>query len=284
MSSLAHKLIEERPWERPWWKPSKGNFSTFAYIIVTHILAVTGLVLFPLPSWPVAIVSLILAILGGIGTSVCYHRSLSHGALKLHPIVEHALIFFSIFNGNGSPQTWVANHRQHHAKADTIEDVSSPRHGGFWWAHLRWIYQWPQSEVRRWCPNLDTPAYRLWNKLLTPIIAVSMVIGLLWSWPAFFWLGAIRHVYSLHFQMLVNSVLHMSPGVPAGQDSSRNIWWLGPFQLGAWGENWHHNHHNEATSAKFSRQWFQIDVGWYFIWTMEKLGLAWNVRRPKQSS
>ncbi|MBL8152056.1 MAG: hypothetical protein JNN15_19215, partial [Blastocatellia bacterium] len=84
-----------------------------------------------------------------------------------------------------------------------------------------------------------------------------------------------------HFQMVVNSLLHLSPSVPLGQDSSRNIWWLGPLQLGAWGENWHRNHHSEASIAKFGRTWSQIDVGWYLIVVLEKMGLAKNIRRPK---
>jgi stearoyl-CoA desaturase (delta-9 desaturase) len=281
MSYPAHKFTEERPWEQPWWKPSKGNYLTFVYIIVIHILAVIGLVLYPIPSWRLIAIGLTVAIFGGLGTTVCYHRALAHRSLKLNRFIEQALIFFTIFNGNGSPLTWVANHRQHHAKADTIEDTSSPRHGGFWWAHLRWVYQWPPSEVKRWCPDLNRWPYRIWNLLAVPVIISSLAFGLLWSWKGFFWLSAIRLVYMLHFQMLVNSLLHMSPGVAAGQDSSRYIWWLGPFQLGAWGENWHRNHHNEASSARFSRYWKQIDVGWYFILFLEWLGLAWSVRRPK---
>jgi fatty-acid desaturase len=58
------------------------------------------------------------------------------------------------------------------------------------------------------------------------------------GWEGFFWIGAIRLVYVLHFQMFVNSLLHMTPGLHEGVDSSRNLWWLGPLQLGAWGEDW----------------------------------------------
>src|ERR1051326_1671009 len=195
MSAPSVKLIEDRPWENPWWKPSKDNYLTFVYIIATHILAIVGLFYFPLPSLRVGILSLVLAFLGGLGTTVCYHRALSHRSLKLNPIIEHVLIFFTILNGNGSPLTWVANHRQHHAKADTIEDVSSPRHGGFWWAHLRWVYQWPASEVKRWCPDMDTRIYRFWHIMLAPIIFFSLCSGLILGWQGFFWLGAIRMVY-----------------------------------------------------------------------------------------
>ena len=292
--SAQSSLVQERPWERPWWKPSKKNYLTFVYMVVVHILAIVGITLqvlgltgvidYALPSGKVMLGTFILTILGGLGTTVCYHRALSHRALKLNKVVEHFLIFFTVLNGNGSPLTWVANHREHHAKADTEEDTSSPRHGGFWWAHLRWVYQWPGSELKKWAPDMDKTQYHFWDKALPYVILFAMVWGIIWGWQAFFWLGAIRMLYSLHFQMVVNSVLHLSPGSVMGEDSSRNIGWLGPFQLGAWGENWHHNHHNAANVAKFSRHWTQIDVGWYCIFILEKLGLAKDVRLPREKN
>ncbi len=44
--------VAVRPWERPFWKPSKGKGVIFFYLILFHVLAITGLVLFPLPSLP----------------------------------------------------------------------------------------------------------------------------------------------------------------------------------------------------------------------------------------
>jgi stearoyl-CoA desaturase (delta-9 desaturase) len=245
------------------------------------LLAVIGLILFPLPDWRVLVAAVAVASLGGFGTSICYHRSLAHRSLRLNPVVENFLIFFTIFNASGDPLVWVANHRHHHAKADTAEDVSSPRHGGFWWAHIRWVYQWSGSEVRRWCPDLDNPRYRVWGRAQIPIIALSVCLWLVFGWQAFFWIGAIRLVYSLHFQMFVNSLLHMTPGLPEGADSSRNIWWLGPLQLTAWGENWHRNHHSDPNAARFGRRWWQIDIGWYAIAGLKALRLASDVRAPR---
>jgi fatty-acid desaturase len=276
------QLRDEHPWTRPWWQFSKGNGPTFFYIILIHVLGIVGFILFPIPDWQVLVSALIMTAIGGVGTTVCYHRCLSHRALRLNPVIENLLIFFTIFNASGEPMTWVANHRQHHAKADTAEDVSSPRHGGFWWAHIKWVYQWSGSEVRRWCPDMDKPRYRTWKRLQIPIIAVSLFSGLVFGWQAFFWIGAIRLVYALHFQMFVNSLLHMTPGLPEGVDSSRNIWWLGPLQLGAWGENWHKNHHSEANVARFSRRWWQIDMGWYVIRLLKVLRLAKDVRMPRE--
>jgi stearoyl-CoA desaturase (delta-9 desaturase) len=252
------------------------------YIVSIHVLALTGLVLFPLPGWRVLAVALTIASIGGVGTSVCYHRCLAHRSVRLNRVVEGILIFFTIFNGSGEPMTWVANHRHHHAKSDTEEDVSSPRHGGFWWAHIRWVYQWSGSEVRRWCPDLDRRWYRVWRRLQIPVVAISVCFGIIFGLEWFFWLGAIRLVYALHFQMFVNSLLHMTPGLPEGVDSSRNIWWLGPLQFGAWGENWHKNHHSDANAARFGRSWWQIDFGWYVICGLKALGLASDVRPAKE--
>jgi fatty-acid desaturase len=271
-------LIDEKPWTRPWWQYSEGNGPVLFYLVLIHLLAIVGLILFPLPGWKVLVAAIAVASLGGVGTSVCYHRCLAHRSLKLNPMVENVLIFFTIFNASGAPMTWVANHRHHHAKADTPEDVSSPRHGGFLWAHIKWIYQWSGSEVSRWCPDMDKPRYRIWMRLQTPIIGLSIFSGLLFGWEAFFWMGAIRMVYTLHFQMFVNSLLHMTPDLPEGEDSSRNIWWLGPLQLGAWGENWHKNHHSDANSARFGHKWMQIDVGWYVIVALKALKLASDVK------
>lgn len=275
------QLMDERPWTLPWWKHSKGNGPVLFYIVGVHLLAVMGLILFPLPNWRVLAVALAVTSIGGIGTSVCYHRCLAHRSLRLNRVVENILIFFTIFNASGEPMGWVANHRQHHSKADTAEDVSSPRHGGFWWAHIRWVYQWSGSEVGRWCPDMDTRRYRVWRRVQIPIVALSVCGGFALGWQAFFWIGAIRLVYALHFQMFVNSLLHMTPGLPEGVDSSRNIWWLGPLQFGAWGENWHRNHHADANAARFGRRWWQIDVGWYVIEVLKMIGLASDVKTTR---
>lgn len=272
--------IQKQPWEMPWWKASKDNGAVLFYLVIVHILALVGIILFPLPGWQVLLVALTFATIGGIGTSVCYHRCLAHRSLRLNPIVENILIFFTIFNASGGPMSWVAKHRHHHSKADTAEDISSPRFGGFWWSHIRWVYQWSGSDTKRWCPDLNKPWYRIWQALQIPIIALSLFSGLLLGWEGFFWIGAIRLVYILHFQMFVNSLLHLRPGLPEGVDSSRNLWWLGPLQLGGWGENWHRNHHSDANAARFGNKWWQIDIGWYTIYLLKILGLASNIRQP----
>ncbi len=280
----AQGLRECHPWTLPWWRVEGENSSTLAYIVTVHVLALIGIAMFPVPGWKVFLWSLSFASIGALATTVAYHRGLAHRAVKLNPIVEQVLIFAAVFNGSGSPDTWIANHRNHHAKADTIEDVSSPRHGGFWWAHLRWLYQWQPSPMKKWCPDLIRPRYMIWGNLQIPLVLTSIFFGyFLLGWAGLFWMGAIRLVYCLHMQAFVNSLLHLKPGLAEGVDSSQNIWWLGPLQLTAWGENWHGNHHANPASARFSRRWWQVDLGWYVIRALRAVGLATNVRVNKDS-
>jgi sn-2 palmitoyl-lipid 9-desaturase len=272
-------LAERHPWTLPWWKVQGENRWTFHYLLLIHLLTAIGVVLFPLPGWKVFVATLFVTGCGGLGTTVGYHRALAHRSVRLHPFVEQILIFFAVFNGSGAPSTWIANHRNHHANADTVDDVSSPRHGGFWWAHLRWLYQWDPSSMTKWAPDLIQPRYVFWVRIQPIVIAVSLCFGyVLFGWSGLFWMGAIRLVYALHMQAFVNSLLHLKPGLPEGVDSSRNLWWLGPLQLTGWGENWHGNHHAQPASACFSRHWWQVDVGWYVIRAFELAGLAQHVR------
>ena len=266
----------------PWialWKPAKGKSGVLFYLILIHSLAIIGLIQYPLPSVRVAAVSLFLACLGGLGTTVGYHRMLAHRTLKVDKWLEQFLIFCAAFNGSGHPCSWVAYHRHHHSRTDTPEDISSPKHKGFWWAHLRWLYQSAPADPQKWCPELNRGSYRAWRLLTVPVILLSLFCGLALGWQGFFWIGAIRLVYSLHMQCFVNSLTHL--GHSQEGDCSKNVWWLGPLQLTAWGENWHKNHHSSANSARLGRHWWQPDIGWYFIFALEAIGLASNVKRPR---
>ena len=60
----------------------------------------------------------------------------------------------------------------------------------------------------------------------------------------------------------------------ATRDNSTNLWWVA---LLTYGEGWHNNHHAFATSARHGLRWWEIDMTYWTICAMEKLGLAWNV-------
>ena len=276
---VSPSLVGTPPWTWPWWRPAAGQQMTLLWIMLIHVTAAVGLVMYPLPGWPLLVMAGALAWVGGIGTTVCYHRALAHRAVRLHPAVRQVLTFFAIYNGSGAPISWTANHRLHHATADTPADISSPRVGGFWWAHLRWLWQAELAPPARYCPDLSGASYRVWTALQVPLLALSFLGGLAFGTAAFFWLGAIRLVFALHGQCFVNSVCHLRPDTPPGEDSSRNVPWLALWHCFQ-GENWHRNHHARPGSARLGWTAAQPDVGWWVIVVLERLGLATEVRRP----
>ena len=123
-----------------------------------------------------------------------------------------------------------------------------------------------------------------------PLIVLILIVvllfgggGLYFGAAAFFWIGAIRLVFALHAQCFVNSVCHTEPGVSPGEDSSRNVTWLGVMQF-CQGENWHRNHHARPGIARLGWSWRQPDVGYLAICLLEKIGLATDVRHIRQES
>ena len=46
------------------------------------------------------------------------------------------------------------------------------------------------------------------------------------------------------------------------------------------GEGWHNNHHAFPSSARHGLHRWQVDVSWWVIRALEKLGLVWDVKRP----
>ena len=82
---------------------------------------------------------------------------------------------------------------------------------------------------------------------------------------------------------LVNAVCHL-PNVGyrshETREQSSNVWFVGLLALG---EGWHNNHHAVPKSARHGFAWFEVDVTWYAVWLLEKLGLARAVIRPPKS-
>jgi fatty-acid desaturase len=252
----------------------------FAWIVAIHVTAVVGLVVFPAPGSHLICAALALAFIGGLGTTVCYHRALAHRSLKLHPAVQAILILLAMLNGAAPPGSWIATHRLHHATADTRDDPSSPAWRGFWWSHVAW--HWGAFNPKRAAYAKDSEALRIWERFTIPLFLLAYAGGFLWGPAGFFWLGAIRLTFFFHSVSTVNSICHTQPGVPRGEDSSRNVAWLAPLHLFL-GETWHRNHHSSPSSARLGLYWLQPDLGYLLIAGLERMGLATEVRGPRPS-
>ncbi len=47
------------------------------------------------------------------------------------------------------------------------------------------------------------------------------------------------------------------------------------------GEGWHNNHHAYPTSARHGLAWFEVDLNWMGIRTLEAFGLAWDIKTAR---
>jgi stearoyl-CoA desaturase (Delta-9 desaturase) len=195
---------------------------------------------------------------------------------------------------------WVTDHRKHHALSDREGDPHSPHAGfddtawgavkGFVHAHVGWLFEnmgmeqglvygrdLYEDRVIRWIDRL----FVVWVVLTFGIpFAVGYAVGGSWEAgvEALVWGGLLRVFLYQHATFSVNSICHMFGRKDyRSRDEARNNWIVA---LLVFGEGWHNNHHAFPASARHGLDRFQLDVSWWVIRAMEKLGLVWNVRIP----
>jgi stearoyl-CoA desaturase (delta-9 desaturase) len=212
--------------------------------------------------------------------TIFLHRSQAHRALDLHPIASHVFRLWLWLTTGMQTRDWVAIHRKHHAKCETDEDPHSPQTKGLravlWRGAELYIAEKSNAEtIARYghgTPNdwLERHVYARWTwqgcgVMLVADVALFGAVGLaVWAvqmlWIPFFAAGVINGIG--HFWGYRNF---------DHPDASHNIV---PWAVLIGGEELHNNHHTYPTSAKLSTQWYEFDLGWAYIRTLQWLGLA----------
>jgi len=269
------------------------NWPIAFWIGLIHVGALAAPFFF---TWTGLLLALVLGwASGGLGICLGYHRLLTHRSYQTYPWVRRVLAVLGTLAGEGPPITWTAVHRKHHHYADKEGDPHSPRDGA-WWSHMLWLFPRPQDPqwqqmIDRYAKDLLKERFmRLLDKtFLAWHLALGLVLlaagWLIWDWYTGVSLLVygmfLRLVYVLHVTWLVNSASHIwGYRNYETRDNSRNLWWVG---LLAYGEGWHNNHHASPTRARHGQRWWEIDMTYAVICTMESFGLAWNVVRGRRS-
>lgn len=230
----------------------------------------------------------VLYLTGGLGVTLCYHRTLTHRGLRLFKPLEYLFAVLGALALQGDPIRWVATHRKHHAHADAEGDP----HGidrGFRWAHMRWLYRRNEAmpsdeEVQRYAPDLyRDPFYRFLAK--THVLMQLAFAGILFAfggWTFVVWGIFVRLVISYHCTWFVNSAAH-SMGYRSfpTADRSTNCWWVA---LVSYGEGWHNNHHAFPFSARHGLAWFEVDPTWWSVKLLRVLRLADRIKIPGEAA
>jgi stearoyl-CoA desaturase (delta-9 desaturase) len=239
--------------------------------------------LLDLPWWGYVLVALALTHITIASVTIFLHRHQAHRALDLHPVVSHFFRLWLWLTTGMVTKEWAAIHRKHHAKCETVDDPHSPQVHGInrvlWLGVFLYVKEAFNKETMEryghgtpddWIERNLYARHCIHGLFLMGAINIALfglVPGMLILltqivWIPFWAAGVINGIG--HF------FGYRSWDVPT-PDASRNIV---PFGALIGGEELHNNHHAFPASARFSMKWFEFDLGWMYIRTLEMLGLA----------
>jgi stearoyl-CoA desaturase (delta-9 desaturase) len=295
----------ERRFDRPSSVTGRIAWRYVVPIAAIHLLSLLAL----LPwffSWT-GVVLLVSGIYfyGGLGINIAYHRLLTHRSFACPRWLEHFFVLVALCCMEDAPGGWVATHRRHHIDSDTRPDPHTPM-VSFFWSHMGWLLV-ENREVRsadayeRYARDvLRDPFYMRLQRNMWLVLGIYLAhaalyllaglvagLALTGQWAGgvqfalsvFVWGVLLRTVCVWHITWTVNSLSHIfGYRTYETTDDSRNNWLVAFLTSG---EGWHNNHHIDQASASNWHRWWEIDLMWVIIRSLEICGLATAVIRPR---
>ena len=225
-------------------------------------------------SWSMLLITILMYFLiFGFGVSLTFHRSITHRALTMNPIVELIGKFFASMGGTGSPISWVLIHKAHHKYSDTDRDPHSARDV------LKYLIgKYPEVSAK----GMRRLAQSKFNKFMhRHYYLIILSYGVVWAT-----LGVEYFCYGFVYPMvltmlaghLVNWYTHSdyisNYRLHNTRDTSQNNIIIG---LLTWGEGFHNTHHRYASRVSFSMRWWELDITFLFAQLLRKLRLvSWS--------
>jgi len=252
------------------------TFSTILHSVLEFMS--TGLV--GLSAWEVVIYTLVVTHITIASVTIYLHRHQAHRALELHAIPSHFFRFWLWMTTGQVTKEWAAIHRKHHAKCDTEEDPHSPQTRGIKKVMLEGAELYRTESKNQ--ETLDKYGHG------TPDDWIERNVYTKYSWAG---VSALLVINFVLFGVIGISIWAIQmmwiPITAAGIINGLGHWWgyrnydcndaatnIFPWGILIGGEELHNNHHTYATSAKLSSKWYEIDLGWAYIRTLEMIGLA----------
>jgi stearoyl-CoA desaturase (delta-9 desaturase) len=212
-----------------------------------------------------------------------YHRYFSHRAYATSRAFQFVLAFLAQSTAQKSVLWWAAKHRHHHLHSDTEHDVHSPRHKGFVYSHVGWIFarKHDATDLVKVGDLASYPELMWLHRLeILPATVVAVLCFLLAGWSGlvvgFLWSTVLLY----HATFCINSLAHVHGRKRyVTGDDSRNNWLLAFFTMG---EGWHNNHHAYQSSVRQGFRWWEIDVTYYLLKGLSFLGIVWDLKAPPE--
>jgi stearoyl-CoA desaturase (delta-9 desaturase) len=241
-------------------------------------LASHGLI--DLPWWGYVVVALVMTHVTIASVTIFLHRAQAHRGLDLHPVVSHFFRFWLWLTTGMVTKEWVAIHRKHHAKVETVDDPHSPMTRGIktvllQGAELYRAESRNQETIAKY--GLGTPDDWIERNVYTRFswqgVGLMLAVNLMLFGPIGATIWAVQMMWiPVNAAGIINGIGHYwGYRNFACADTSTNIV---PWGILIGGEELHNNHHAYGTSAKFSSQWYEFDLGWMYIRMLSALKLA----------
>ncbi len=240
--------------------------------------ATSGLI--DLPWWGYVLVLLGTTHITIATVTIFLHRTQAHRGVDLHPVVSHFFRAWLWLTTGMITKEWVAIHRKHHAKCDTVDDPHSPVIHGHWG-----VLRFGVDMYRKESKNLDTleryghgtPDDWIERNVYSKYTWQGMGVSLIVFFALFGFVGLSMWCIQLIWIPITAAGIINGTGHHWGyrnyltDDASTNIV---PWGIIIGGEELHNNHHAFGASARFSHRWYEFDIGWMYIQIMSALGLA----------
>ncbi len=240
--------------------------------------------LLDLSFWQLVVVSVVGIQISMMAVTLYLHRDQAHRAIDLHPVLRHFFRFWIWANSAMHTDEWVAVHRKHHAMCEREGDPHSPVVFGIKKVLLEgaelYRSEADKKEVvekyARGTPDDWIQRNIYWRYPNAGIVLLILVSLLLFGVNGIIILGIQLITMPVFAAGVINGLGHHT-GYRNFEtaDASTN---LTPIAFWIGGEELHNNHHAFPTSAKFSVQWWEFDIGWLWINILRALGMC-KVRR-----
>lgn len=261
----------------------KFDLITLWAMIIIHLGAVIGVFLVGVSPFLVSLAFLTCLLRVWVITTG-YHRYFSHRAFETSRTFQFLLGLLGTLCVQRGPLWWAIMHRHHHRYADQEEDMHSPSLQGFLWAYIGWMnsQKYAATDLSK---IKDLSRYRelCWlNRfhVIPPIITGGLLL-IFFGWAVFVWAGLVGTVMQWHALFASNTLSHMFGFRRFNtDDTSKNNFFCALLLMG---EGWHNNHHYYPGSARQGFYWWEIDLSYYSIKFLERLGLVWNVHEIPKS-
>ena len=208
------------------------------------------------------------------------HRSQAHRGVTFHPAVVHFMRAWLWLTTGMVTRQWVAVHRKHHRFSDEPGDPHTPHVYGIGRVLFKGAFLYHEASKDKAMVDAygaGTPDDWIERNLYSSHSRLGIGICLLLNLILFGWVGAIIWTVQMLWVPfwaagVINGIGHWW-GYRNGEikDRSTNI---SPFGIVVGGEELHNNHHLDPASPKFSRKWFEFDIGWFYIQVLQSLKLA----------